>query len=54
MRFLIDWQIILNMKVKYGLQGLFIGFESINSSSIDNVHKIQNQANLTFTLQNPC
>lgn len=36
---------LLDLMVECGLQGLFIGFESINSSSIDNVHKIQNQVN---------
>ena len=36
---------LLDLMVECGLQGLFIGFESINSSSINNVHKIQNQVN---------
>ncbi len=33
---------LLDMMKESGCQGLFIGFESINPSSIDNVHKTQN------------
>lgn len=33
---------LLDLMVDSGLQGLFIGFESINTSSISDVHKVQN------------
>ena len=36
---------MLDLMKESGCQGLFIGFESINPSSLDEVHKIQNDRN---------
>lgn len=36
---------LLDEMKERGCQGLFIGFESINSASFNNVHKVQNDVN---------
>lgn len=37
---------LLDEMKESGCQGLFIGFESINSASVDDVHKVQNDVNM--------
>jgi radical SAM superfamily enzyme YgiQ (UPF0313 family) len=42
---IVDMPDLLDEMKSAGCQSLFIGFESINSKSIDSVHKVQNNAN---------
>ncbi|MFL0196100.1 B12-binding domain-containing radical SAM protein [Clostridium sp. WILCCON 0269] len=42
---IVDMPELLNQMRAAGCQSLFIGFESINSKSIDSVHKVQNSVN---------
>ena len=42
---IVDMPQILDAMKEAGCQSLFIGFESINSKSIDSVHKVQNSVN---------